>query len=878
MGQKKQATSETPLMKQYYNMKTQYPDALLLFRVGDFYETFGEDAVKASQILGITLTKRSNGKASDVELAGFPHHALETYLPKLIQSGLRVAVCDQLEDPKKAKKLVKRGITELVSPGTSLHDRILDHDTNNFLAAINFGDEITGLALLDLSTGEFIVTQGPTEHVETLVKSLKPSEILFSKAKKHIFSELFDPGTFSFMLEDWLFTYDFGYDKLINHFQTQNLKGFGIEELKAGIGAAGVILHYLEENKHQQLSHISKINRLDRDNYVWLDQFTINNLELIKTPSADGTSLFQVIDRAETPMGSRLLRKWLLMPSKNLKNIQERQDLVEFLMNYPDFKEGLKDNLAHIGDLERLISKAAMRRINPREVIHLKKCLFLIEDIQKSCTGSENKLINKIGEKLQCCESLRDKIEKVLIEEPPVQTNKGGFIKDQVSEELDQYREIAYSGKDYLLKLQKRETEKTGIPSLKIAYNNVFGYYLEVRNTHKNKVPQEWVRKQTLVNAERYITQELKEYEEKILSAEEKIYELENQIYQELLQEINLYIEPVQDDAHILAFLDGINALATVALEFSYIKPEITDDLDLDIKAGRHPVIEQKLPPGESFVPNDIYLDNESQQVIILTGPNMSGKSAVLRQTALITILAQIGSFIPAASARIGLVDKIFTRVGASDNLSRGESTFMVEMTEAASILNNISSRSLILLDEIGRGTATYDGVSIAWAITEYIHEHKFRPKTLFATHYHELNDLSETFKRITNFHISVKEYQNKIIFLRKLVPGGSEHSFGIHVAQMAGMPDEVINRAQHILDELESQRGEIQTNGKAHISAAPNIQLSLFEMDDPVLIRVKEELEKTDINAITPVEAMMKLNHLKSLLKKAAKRKKEHH
>lgn len=867
---------DTPLMKQYYKAKARHPDAILLFRVGDFYETFGDDALKTSRILGITLTKRSNGQASEVDLAGFPHHALETYLPKLIQSGQRVAVCDQLEDPKKAKRLVKRGITELVTPGTSLSDKILENRQNNYLCALHFEKNELGVALMDLSTGEFFTTQGNPEYVENLVKSFNPAEIIYSKARQESFRNLFGDKHYTFYLEDWLFSTDFAREKLLSHFKTKTLKGFGISSLPLGIIASGVILHYLEENQHQQLQHISKINRLNQEKYVWLDKFSIRNLELLSTPQEDGIPLIRILDQTVTPMGGRLLKKWLVLPLKELRAIKERQSVVSFFYQNAQTREKIQSILAQIGDLERLISKVAMKRVNPREVNQIKKALYCTEEILETCDQTGEKELKKVGDKLNPCRTIREKIEKEIREDPPVQTNKGGLIKEGIAEDLDRFREMAYSGKDYLVKLQQKEMEKTGIPSLKIGYNNVFGYYLEVRNTHKNKVPGDWVRKQTLVSAERYITEELKEYEEKILSSEEKMIELENQLYQDLLYEITNYVEPIQQNAYLLSYLDVLQSMAEIAEKNEYTQPEIDDDYKVEIKNARHPVIEQTLPEEEEYIPNDIYLDRDTQQMIILTGPNMSGKSAILRQTALIILLAQMGSFIPAEEAHLGLIDKIFTRVGASDNLSTGESTFMIEMTETASILNNISDRSLVLLDEIGRGTATYDGVSIAWSMTEYLHEHPARPKTLFATHYHELNEIARNLKRIRNFHVSVKEYQNKIIFLRKLIKGGSEHSFGINVAQMAGMPEEVIRRAKTILDELEGKRGKMQAR-KSKKSAPPqsSVQLKLFELEDPLLIKLKEEVEKVDINSTTPVEALMKLNQLRSLLKKGERKEK---
>jgi DNA mismatch repair protein MutS len=859
---------ETPLMKQYFAIKAKYPDALLLFRVGDFYETFSEDAIKTSQILGIVLTKRNNG-TSYVELAGFPYHSLDIYLPKLVKAGQRVAICEQLEDPKLTKKIVKRGVIELVTPGTSTNDKILENKQNNYLAAVHFTEDKIGISFLDLSTGEFLVAEGEADYIENLISTFKPAEIIYSKSKQEIFNKIFPSRQYTFLLEEWLFTFDFAYEKLLKHFNTKNLKGFGVEEMKDAICAAGVILHYLSDNKYNELKHIVKISRIERDKYVWLDKFTIRNLELFHTNQYEGTPLISIIDNSLTPMGSRLLKKWLSLPLKDLKAIKERQDIVEFLYNNGDLKTRLDEITAQIGDLERLISKMALRKINPREVKHISKALAWITEIKAIVLATEEEHLIKLGEKLNPCLDIREKIDKTIVDDPPVQVNKGDLVRKGVSADLDELKELLGSGKDYLLKIREREIANTGINSLKIAYNSVFGYYLEVTNAHKEKVPNEWIRKQTLVNAERYITEELKEYEEKILTAEEKILELENSIYQDLLFEISNFIEPIQQNAILIGYLDCLSSFAKNAKNFNYSRPEIDKDLVIDIREGRHPVIEQRMPEGEEFIPNDVYLNNDNQQIIILTGPNMSGKSAILRQTALIVLLAQIGSFVPAKSARIGLVDKIFTRVGASDNLSMGESTFMVEMLETASILNNVSERSLILLDEIGRGTSTYDGVSIAWAITEFLHQTTLKPKTIFATHYHELNELAAGLKRVRNFNVSVKEYQNKVIFLRKLVPGSSEHSFGIHVAQMAGIPKTVVERSQEILDKLEDQRANIKNDQTMNKPDKLNIQLKLFEIDDPIYERVKTELNKIDVNAITPIEALMKLNHLKSLLKK---------
>ena len=866
----KQDPHDTPLMRQYHKVKQQHPDAILLFRVGDFYETFGEDAVKTANILGITLTKRANGSAYEEELSGFPHHALETYLPKLIQAGQRVAVCDQLEDPKQAKTVVKRGITEIATPGTSLSDEVLENRQNNFLAALQFGQESRGLALLDLSTGEFFTTQGSPDYIENLVRSLNPAEILHARGASEQFSQGFGDKHNTFTLEDWLFDAEFGYDKLLRHFQTKNLKGFGIEEMPDGIAAAGVVLHYLEENHHRQLSHISQITRLAQEHYVWLDKFSIRNLELLDAPQEDGTPLINILDKTITPMGGRLLRKWIVMPLKDLRTIQERQALVAYFRRQPEQRAYFQDILNQIGDLERLISKAAMQRINPREVNQVNRGLACVETLKEACRQSAFEPLQKLAEKLNPCNHIRQKISRELSDDPPVNVSKGNLIKEGVSAQLDEYRQLAYSGKDYLLELQQREINNTGISSLKVAYNNVFGYYLEVRNTHKDKVPESWIRKQTLVNAERYITEELKAYEEKILNAEEQIDTLEQQLYQDLLHELSNYIEPIQQNASLLAHLDVLQCFAQIAEDYGYVQPELHEGRAVDIKASRHPVIEQRLAEDEHFVPNDVYLDQEQQQVIILTGPNMSGKSAILRQTALCVLMAQMGSDVPADAASIGLVDKIFTRVGASDNLSTGESTFMVEMTETASILNNISERSLLLLDEIGRGTATYDGVSLAWAISEYLHEHPAMPKTLFATHYHELNDMARQLSRVQNFHVSVKEHQGRMIFLRTMKPGSSEHSFGIHVARMAGVPGSVVKRAEQILKSLEDQRASVQQKGqRKRAQPDPQMQLQLFQMDDPQSQQLKEALEQVDVNTLTPVEALMKLNELKALLDK---------
>ena len=797
----------TPMMKQYFDLKAKHPDAIMLFRCGDFYETYSEDAVTASEILGITLTKRANGQSKTVEMAGFPHHALDTYLPKLIRAGRRVAICDQLEDPKTTKKLVKRGITELVTPGIAISDNVLSYKENNFLAAIHFGKNACGIAFLDISTGEFLTAEGPFDYIDKLLNNFAPKEVLFERGKKPMFEGNFGNKFFTFELDDWIFTEASAREKLLKHFETKNLKGFGVEHLKNGIIAAGAILQYLDMTQHYQISHITSLARIEEDRYVRLDKFTVRSLELLNSMNEGGTSLLDVIDHTISPMGARMLKRWIVFPLKDVKPINERLDVVEYFFREPEFKDFIEEKLHLIGDLERIISKAAVGRISPREVVQLKVALQAIEPIKNACLNAENESLHRIGEQLNLCVSIRDKIAKEINNDPPLLVNKGGVIADGVNEELDELRHISYSGKDYLLQIQQRESEQTGIPSLKIAYNNVFGYYIEVRNAHKDKVPSNWIRKQTLVNAERYITQELKEYEEKILGAEDKILILETRLYNELVGELSEFIPAIQINATQIARLDCLLSFANVAKANRYIRPVVADDDILDIRQGRHPVIEKQLPVGEKYIANDVYLDTETQQIIIITGPNMAGKSALLRQTALITLLAQIGCFVPAESAHIGLVDKIFTRVGASDNISVGESTFMVEMNEAANILNNLSPHSLVLFDELGRGTSTYDGISIAWAIVEHIHEHKrARARTLFATHYHELNDMEEIFPRIKNYNVSVKEIDNKVIFLRKLERGGSEHSFGIHVARMAGMPKSIVKRADEILHQLEKE------------------------------------------------------------------------
>lgn len=866
---------ETPLNKQYKQIKAKYPGALLLFRVGDFYETFGEDAIRASKILGIVLTRRNNGGAHE-ELAGFPHHSLDTYLPKLVRAGERVAICDQLEDPATAKGIVKRGVTELVTPGVSFNDNVLDVRRNNYLAAVHFGkDELLGLAFLDISTGEFLTAQGTLAYVDKMLQSFAPSEVLFCKQEKKAFLAAFGDNFHTYQLDDWCFGHDFAHEQLTSHFRTTTLKGFGIDGLPMGIIAAGVIIHYLKETEHKEIGHIGRITRLEEEKYVWLDRFTIRNLELIYAQQEGGVPLIQILDHTLTPMGARLLRKWVVLPLKEKKPIEERLDTVALLLSQEELHEGLTALLKQIGDLERLISKVAVRRISPRELVQLKKSLRQIAPIKELLTRVEgldkgqSEVLRKYADQLNTCEFLVEKIEAELRDDAPLLSNQGGMIRSGVDPELDQLHQIAFAGKDYLFQLQQRETELTGIPSLKIAYNKVFGYYLEVTNAHKNKVPQEWIRKQTLVNAERYITPELKEYEEKILNAEDRIFVIEQRIFNELVLATAEYIGAIQQNARVVSVLDALLSFVRVARKFQYVKPIITEDNRLDIKEGRHPVIEQQLPLGESYVPNDLYLDNESQQIIIITGPNMAGKSALLRQTALIVLMAQIGCFVPAKEAQIGLVDKIFTRVGASDNLSRGESTFMVEMTETASILNNLSDRSLVLMDEIGRGTSTYDGVSIAWAIAEYLHGHsKMRPRTLFATHYHELNQLAEDFQRIKNYNVAVKEVEGKVIFLRKLKPGGSEHSFGIHVAQIAGMPQPIVLRASEIMQHLEKdQVAEQGRKQKVRDMPKQNYQLSIFEPTDPKLIELKEKLDQLDVNTLSPIEALLKLNEFKRML-----------
>ncbi len=865
---------ETPLMKQYFEIKAKHPDAILLFRVGDFYEMYGDDAVVGAEILGIVQTKRANGVGQSVEMAGFPHHALDTYLPKLVRAGKRVAICDQLEDPKLTKKLVKRGITELVTPGVSINDNILNHKENNFLAAIHFAKDKCGIAFLDISTGEFLTAEGTTDYIDKLLNNFSPKEVLLERNNKKRFEEIFGPRYFSFELDDWIFTSEAANDRLLKHFETKNLKGFGIQHLKLGIIASGAILYYLDQTQHTHISHITSLARIEEERYVRLDKFTVRSLELVCAMNEDGKSLLDVIDKTISPMGSRLLRRWILFPLKDVKPIQERQDVVEYFFRHPEVKELLDEQLEQIGDLERIISKVAVGRVTPREVVQLKIALQALEPIKEACMASNEPSLCRIGEQLNVCALIRDRIDREIQPDPPSLVNKGGVIAKGVNEELDELRSIAYSGKDYLLQVQQRESEKTGIPSLKIAFNNVFGYYIEVRNAHKDKVPADWIRKQTLVNAERYITEELKEYEEKILGAEEKILSLESRLFNELVLCLTEYIPPIQCNANLIGRLDCLLSFAKAAESNKYIRPLVDESDVIDIKGGRHPVIEKQLPLGETYVANDVYLDEDKQQIIIITGPNMAGKSALLRQTALITLLAQIGCFVPAESARIGIVDKIFTRVGASDNISVGESTFMVEMNEAADILNNMTSRSLVLFDELGRGTSTYDGISIAWAIVEYIHEHPHaHAKTLFATHYHELNEMERSFPRIKNFNVSVKEVGNKVIFLRKLVPGGSEHSFGIHVAKMAGMPKCIVNRADEILKQLESEKRQEGAISGSSVKKAPaarqsgNYQLSFFQLDDPVLSQVRDEIKNMDLNNLTPLEALNKLSEIRKII-----------
>ena len=863
----------TPMMKQFAEFKAKHPDAILLFRCGDFYETYSTDAVIASEILGITLTKRSNGKGAvaSLEMAGFPFHALDTYLPKLIRAGRRVAICDQLEDPKLAKKLVKRGITELVTPGVSINDNVLNYKENNFLAAVHFGKGLCGVAFLDISTGEFLTAEGSLDYVDKLLINFSPKEVLFERGMRRRFEEAFGTKYLVYELDDWVFTEEFAMERLTKHFETKNLKGFGISHLRNGIVASGAVLHYLAVTLHTQISHIRTLSRIEEERYVRLDKFTIRSLELLDSMHEGGSSLLSVIDRTKTAMGARLLKRWMVFPLKDVKSINERLDVVEYYFREPEFRDTIEEQLHMIGDLERIISKVAAGRVSPRELVQLKIALQAVEPIKMACEGASNAVLREIGARLDCCAEIRDRIAREIVPEPPLLLNKGGVVADGVREALDELRAISYNGKDYLLQIQQRESERTAIPSLKIAFNNVFGYYIEVRNTYKDNVPAEWIRKQTLVNAERYITQELKEYEEKILGAEEKIMALETEIFNNLVCDLAAYIPAIQADAMQLARLDVLLSFAEVSRVCKYIRPVVSEENILDIKKGRHPVIERQLPVGEEYIPNDLFLDTEKQQIIIVTGPNMAGKSALLRQTALITLLAQIGCFVPAESAHVGLVDKIFTRVGASDNISAGESTFMVEMTEAANILNNLSGRSLVLFDELGRGTSTYDGMSIAWAIVEYIHEYsRGRARTLFATHYHELNEMEKSFPRIRNFNVSVHEKDGRVIFLRKLMPGGSEHSFGIHVAKLAGMPKSIVGRSEQILSQLEasSGKGEIKSVATEIADTREGMQLNFFQLDDPVLSQIRDEILNIDVNNLTPLEALNKLNDIKKILK----------
>ena len=862
----------TPMMQQFFDLKAKHPDAVLLFRCGDFYETYCDDAIVAARILGITLTKRNNGAGvKGDEMAGFPHHALDTYLPKLIRAGKRVAICDQLEDPKLTKKLVKRGITELVTPGVAMGDNVLNYKENNFLASVDFGRSACGVAFLDISTGEFLCGEGTYDYVEKLIGNFQPKEVLFERGRKQDFERYFGSKYFTFELDDWVYTEQTSYQKLLRHFGVKSLKGFGVEHLHSGISAAGAILQYLEMTQHTQIGHITQISRIEEEKYVRLDKFTIRSLELLQPMQDDGRSLLDVIDRTVSPMGSRLLRRWLVFPLKDKRPIEDRLDTVDYFFREPEFRQLIDEQLHRVGDLERIISKVAVGRVSPREVVQLKVALQAVQPMKSACLYANSEVLKRVGERLSLCESLRDRIEREIQPDPPQLVQKGGVIAQGVNKELDELRRIAYSGKDYLLQIQEREARQTGIQSLKIGYNNVFGYYLEVRNTYKNNVPADWVRKQTLAQAERYITQELKEYEEKILGAEDKILSMEQQLFSELVLSMQEFIPQIQINASLLAQLDCLLSFAKAAEEHRYIRPVIDDSEVIDIKQGRHPVIETELPLGEQYVPNDVMLDNERQQIIIITGPNMAGKSALLRQTALIVLLSQVGCFVPAEAAKIGLVDKIFTRVGASDNISLGESTFMVEMTEAANILNNVSPKSLVLFDELGRGTSTYDGISIAWAIVEYLHETpKARARTLFATHYHELNEMEKNFSRIKNYNVSVKEIDGKVIFVRKLERGGSEHSFGIHVAEIAGMPRSIVKRSNVILKQLEAENASVGKAGKPTAEIAGSregMQLSFFQLDDPVLCQIRDEILTLDINNLTPVEALNKLNDIKRIV-----------
>lgn len=860
---------ETPLMKQYYAVKAKHPDAVLLFRVGDFYETFGEDAIRTSEILGITLTKRANGAASSVELAGFPHHALDNYLPKLVRAGQRVAICEQLEDPKLTKKIVKRGITELVTPGVTYNENVLDNRENNFLASVYMDRQVSGIAFLDISTGEFMTSQGDAAFIDKLLSSFKPKEVLVQKSHRDLFRESFGEGFYTFLLDEWVYTEENARDKLQQQFGTQNLKGFGVQDLTHGIIASGAILQYLDLTQHTHTGHITGLSRIERDHYMWLDRFTIRNLEIFQSLYEGAHTLLDVMDQTSTPMGSRLLKRWLSLPLKDIMLIRERHNMVEHISQEEEFREFLSEQIQKVGDLERIISKVAVGRVTPRELVQLKNALTVIAPLKERCEGSPEESLKRLAAQLDPCFEVKERIEKEIEAEPPAMINKGGVIAAGVSDELDELREIMRSGKDYLVGMQQREMERTGITSLKISYNNVFGYYIEVRNTHKDKVPEEWIRKQTLVSAERYITEELKSYEEKILGAEEKILALEARLFQELVAGISAWVEAIQLNASLVARLDCLLSFAVSALENNYCRPEVNESTTIEIEEGRHPVIEKQLPADEVYVPNSVRLDDQEQQIVILTGPNMSGKSAFLRQTALITLMAQVGSFVPAQSATLGWVDKIFTRVGASDNISLGESTFMVEMLEAASILNNLSERSLVILDEIGRGTSTYDGISIAWAMVEYIHEQpEGKAKTLFATHYHELNEMEASFPRVRNYNVSIRELDDRVIFLRKLVPGGSEHSFGIHVAQMAGMPKSVVKRAGEILKELERTGGDENLSKPVGELAGgrEGLQMSFFQLDDPILKQIRDQIAGLDINNLTPVEALNKLNEIKKL------------
>ncbi len=867
MGDTRKTKKVTPLMKQYNSIKVKYPDALLLFRVGDFYETFGEDAIKAAQILGIILTHRNNG-GDKTELAGFPHHSLNTYLPKLVKAGQRVAICDQLEDPKLTKTIVKRGVTELVTPGVAMNDDILTAKNNNFLCAVHFGRKRLGIAFVDISTGEFLTSEGNEEQIDKLLQNFSPNEVLVSKSNRKEFAAVFGSQYHTFFTEDWVFQDDYALESLTNHFKTKSLKGFGVDHLSHGIVAAGVIMHYLSDTQHKQLQHISSLQRIPEEEYIWMDRFTIRNLELYHSNNQNAVTLLDVIDKTLSPLGGRMLKRWLALPLKNIEKIRRRHQVISHLKENDTALQELRSTIKTIGDLERLISKVATGKINPKEVVQLKNSLEAIVPIKQLTTKAKNESLALLGDQLHSCELLRSKIKEMLNEEAPVNMLKGKTIAKGYSQELDELRNLAFSGKDYLDKMLQRESERTGITSLKIASNNVFGYYIEVRNTHKDKVPEEWIRKQTLVNAERYITEELKEYEAKILGAEERILELEQQLFSQLVVWMQEYITPVQNNAQLIAQLDCLCGFTQLAIENNYIEPDMDESTELAIIGGRHPVIEKQLPLGEEYIANDLVLNREEQQIIMITGPNMSGKSAILRQTALIVLLAQMGCFVPATSAKIGYVDKIFTRVGASDNISMGESTFMVEMNETASILNNLSERSLVLLDEIGRGTSTYDGISIAWAISEYLHEHPAQAKTLFATHYHELNEMTNTFNRIKNYNVSVKELEDNVLFLRKLTPGGSEHSFGIHVAKMAGMPQQVIHKANKILKKLEKSHSSEELTDKLQL-VENEMQLSFFNLDDPLLEQIKEEITHLDINTLTPVEALMKLNEIKRLLTK---------